>query len=71
MTRQRFPDMARAPKRHIPAYIPFQHDGTDYVVDLANREVLQNWVAIKRQAMPEIVAACCAANPDAVEAVAC
>lgn len=58
--------MARAPKRLQPKYVPFNHEGTDYVVDLANREVLRNWVAIERQAMPEIVAAAREANPEAV-----
>lgn len=58
--------MARAPKRLQPKYVPFTHEGTDYVVDMANREVLQNWVAIKRQAAPEILAACRQAHPDAV-----
>ena len=50
--------MARLPKRHQPKYVQFAHDGIDYVVDVANREVLRNWVCIERQAMPEIVAAC-------------
>ena len=50
--------MARAPKRFAPKYVPYQHDGVSYVVDLATREVLQNWVAIERQAMPAILAAC-------------
>ena len=58
--------MARAPKRQQPNYVPFKHHGTDYVVDLANREVLKNWVAIERQAMPEIIAAARAAHPEAV-----
>ena len=58
--------MARAPKRRQPNYVPFEHRGTDYVVDLANREVLRNWVAIERQAMPEIVAACQQQHPEAL-----
>lgn len=58
--------MARAPKRLQPKYVPFEHHGTSYVVDLANREVLQNWVAIKRQAIPEILAACREAHPESV-----
>ena len=58
--------MARAPKRRQPQYVPFKHHGTDYVVDIANREVLQNWVAIERQAMPEILAACRREHPEAV-----
>ena len=29
--------MARAPKRLQPKYVPFEHHGTSYVVDLANR----------------------------------
>ena len=56
--------MARAPKRNLPKYVPFAHAGTDYVVDVANREVLKNWVAIERQSMPPIVAACIQANPE-------
>lgn len=50
--------MARAPKRNAPNYVPFQHDGVNYVVDLANREVLQNWVSVERQMQPAILAAC-------------
>ena len=49
--------MARAPKRLTPEYVSFQHDGETYVLDLANREVLQNWVSINRQRFPEIMAA--------------
>ena len=56
--------MARAPKRLQPQYVPLNHDGTDYVVDLANREVLKNWVAIERQAMPEILAEARRQNPE-------
>ena len=58
--------MARAPKRYAPKYVPFSHDGVDYVVDLANREVLQNWVAIERQLAPAVLAACTRAQPEAV-----
>ena len=58
--------MPRAPKRKLPTYCPYQHHGIDYVVDTANREVMLNWVAIERQAMPEIVAACIRANPEPV-----
>jgi hypothetical protein len=50
--------MARAPKRQPPKYVSFEHDGVSYVIDLVNREVLRNWVAIERQAMPDILAAC-------------
>lgn len=57
--------MVRAPKRLAPKYVPFQHDGQNYVVDIANREVLQNWVAIDKQAMPRIVAACIQSQPAA------
>jgi hypothetical protein len=60
--------MARAPKRYLPTYVSYNHDGVDYVVDTANREVLRNWVAIQRQAMPEIVAACMKIQGDACEA---
>ena len=56
--------MARASKRNLPKYVPFVHAGTDYVVDVANREVLKDWVAIERQSMPMIVAACLQANPE-------
>jgi hypothetical protein len=49
--------MARAPKRLAPEYVSFQHEGETYVLDLANREVLQNWVSINRQRLPEIMAA--------------
>ena len=58
--------MARAPKRLQPKYHPFQHRGVDYTVDTANREVMRNWVAIERQAMPEIVAACLREHPEAL-----
>lgn len=60
--------MARAPKRLLPQYVPFEHEGGSYVVDLANREVLQNWVAVRRQAAPAILAACTRAHalPEAV-----
>ena len=54
--------MARAPKRFSPNYVPFTHDGVSYVVDVANREVLRNWVAIEKQAMPEILSACLRLN---------
>ena len=54
--------MARAPKRFQPKYVQFAHSGIDYVVDLANREVLQNWVSIERQMQPEILAACVKAH---------
>ena len=60
--------MARAPKRNAPKYVPFQHDGVDYVVDVANREVLQNWVSIERQMQPAILAACVRANAELVSA---
>ena len=49
--------MARAPKRLLPKYVKFNHEGADYVLDIANREVLKNWVAIERQAQPDILAA--------------
>ena len=60
--------MARAPKRNAPKYVPFEHQGVEYVVDLANREVLQNWVSIERQMQPAILAACVKANPQVVAA---
>ena len=50
--------MARAPKRFAPKYVPVVHEGVSYVCDLANREVLLNWVAIERQLAPAILAAC-------------
>lgn len=56
--------MARAPRRQLPRYVPFDHAGERFMVDLANREVLRDWVAIERQAMPAIVAACVRANPE-------
>ncbi len=49
--------MARAPKRFHPKYVKFEHDGADYVLDVANREVLRNWVAVERQVCPAIFAA--------------
>ncbi|MEM7246441.1 MAG: hypothetical protein AAF533_13910 [Acidobacteriota bacterium] len=60
--------MARAPKRQRPQYVPFNHGGVDYVVDVANREVLRNWVAIEQQSMPPIVAACIKANEETLAA---
>ena len=60
--------MARAPKRFLPKYVPFEHGGVAYVIDLANREVLLNWVAIERQLAPAVLAACLKAQP--IEAVA-
>lgn len=60
--------MARAPKRNLPKYVPFAHAGNDYVVDVANREVLQNWVSIERQLQPEILAACFREHPQLVTA---
>jgi hypothetical protein len=62
--------MARAPKRHFPKYVPFNHGGIDYVVDMANREVLQNWVSVERQMQPAILAACVKANPETLAATA-
>jgi hypothetical protein len=58
--------MSRAPKRHLPKYVPFAHRGIDYVVDVANREVLKDWVCIERKAMPEIVAACIQSKPESI-----
>ena len=58
--------MARAPKRNPPKYVPFAHEGNDYVIDLANREVLQNWVSVERQLQPEILAACIRSQPEPV-----
>ncbi len=58
--------MARIPKRLPPKYVEFAHDGVQYVVDLANREVLRNWVAIDRQRMPAILAACRQASAEPV-----
>ena len=58
--------MARAPKRFAPKYVPFLHGGVNYVVDLANREVLQNWVAIERQHAPAVLAACTKAQLEPV-----
>ena len=49
--------MARAPKRLIPKYVKFPYSGSEFVLDLANREVLKNWVAVERQLHPEIFAA--------------
>ena len=62
--------MARAPKRLPPKYVPFEHGGVNYVVDLANREVLENYVAVKRQLMPAILSACLRAQESEAQAVA-
>ena len=55
--------MARAPKRNLPQYVSYVHQGVDYMVDVANREVLRNWVSIERKEMPEILRACMQENP--------
>lgn len=49
--------MARAPKRLFPKYVKFNHDGSEFVLDLANREVIKDCVAVERQLHPEIFAA--------------
>ena len=60
--------MARAPKRLIPKYVHYEHGGTEYVIDLANREVMLDWVCIERQAMPNILAACAASREELASA---
>ena len=60
--------MARADKRNPPRYVSFVHQGIDYVVDIANHEVLRNWVSIERKQVPEILRACTQANPELVTA---
>jgi hypothetical protein len=60
--------MARAPKRLAPKYVKFNHEGSEFVLDLANREVLKNWVAVERQIHPEIFAAYERLDPQLVTA---
>ena len=55
--------VAATPKRRHPQYVPYHHDGVDYVVDTANREVLRDWVAVERQTMLPILQACLKAEP--------
>ena len=62
--------MARAPKRHVPQYVKHAQDGVDYVVDIANREVLKNWVSIEAKDAPGILSACLLANPELALALA-